>query len=260
MSAYLPLDEPIFEKGVLFGPSSASKQGIYEESETQKYALGTKWVYGDGRIFRYAKNYTTALGKALMCQTHVVETKALNVAQTAHAQVVGATDIQVLITTASAFSDNEFVGGTMWFNSTVNVGESYKIVASALDPSGDTKLNLKLETPIRVAVGATARITLAPNPWWDIVVFPTTCTGSPVGVPLIAVTASYFCWLQTGGDCPLYVDGGETAVIGNAVGHPATYATAGCGGVWQTLMPQWGYWRTVNAAAEVGCVYLILDS
>lgn len=255
----LPLRVNTFETSTLFGPTASSKQGIYEESATQNYALGTKWVYGDGRTFRYALNGATALGKAKMTQTQVVETKLLEIAQTSHAQVVDVDDVTVLVTTASAVAADSLVGGTLWFNKVGNMGESYRIIASALRPGSDTLMDLKLETPIRAAVVATSEASLCPNPWYKVVVFPTTTTGSATGVPLIAVTANYYFWAQTGGDCPIYVDSDETAVIGNLAGPPASYATAGAAGVWVTLTQLWGTWRTVNAADEVGLIDLWLD-
>jgi hypothetical protein len=240
------------------GPFSASKQSPYEESAAQKYELGTKWVYGDGRIFRYAKNGGVALGKAKMTQTQVVETKLLEVAQTAHAQAAGVRDITVLVTTGSALAENALAGGTLWANKINQLGDSYRIVASKLQ-STDTLLDLKLETPIRTALLATTELSIAPNKYYGVVVFPTTTTGSPTGVPLIDVSIGYYFWSQTGGDAPLYVDSGETAVIGNLVGPPGTYAVPGAGGVWVTLTCPWGSWRTVNAADEVGLVDLWLD-
>jgi len=255
----LPLRVNAFEMSTLFGPTASSRQGIYEESSTQNFALGTKWVYGDGRTFRYALNGGVALGKAKMTQTQVVETKLLEVAQTAHTQVVGAEDITVLVTTASAIVGDSLVGGTLWFNKVGNMGESYRIIASALRPGSDTLLDLKLETPIRTAIVATSEASLCPNAWYKVVVFPTTTTGSAAGVPLIDVTIGYYFWAQTGGDCPIYVDSSETAVIGNLAGPPAAMAVPGAAGVWVTLKQLWGTWRTVNAADEVGLVDLWLD-
>lgn len=259
MSCSLPLKLSVQEKGLLVGPAASGRWGPYDETSDQKFALGTKWVFGDGRIFRYFRNGATALAKALMTQTQVVETKLLEIPQTAHAQVVGATNINVLVTTASAIVKDALVGGTMWCNKIANMGESYRIIASELDTT-DTILHLTLETPIRAAIGATTEVSLCPNPWYKVVVFPTSATGMATGVPLVSITAAYYGWLQTGGDCPLTVDSSETAVVGNLCGLPAADAVAGAGGVWQTLFPPWGVWRTVNAADEIGIVYLILDN
>jgi len=260
---YANLVTPTFERGIRFGPQACPEQGIYEESETQQYALGTKWVYGDGRVFRYAKNGAVALGKALMTQTQVIETKFVGIAQTGHAQTLGATEITVLVTTASALAENALVGGTLWCSSVGNMGESYKIVASRLDAT-DTLLHLSLETPLRAAIAATTKISIAPNKHYGVVVFEAVAaanqTGSATGIPLIAVTASYYCWLQTGGDAPIYVDTDENPAIGDLCGPPDTYAVAGAGGVWKTLSQFWGTFRSDNVFDEVGLVGLWLDT
>jgi len=261
MSNLLPLQVSTFECGVIYGPASAPKQTVYEESETQKYALGTKFVCDNGTIYRYAKNGAAALTKAHMTQTQVVAAAyILEVAQTGHAQVVGAQNIITLVVTGSSLARNSLDGGTLWANKTGNLGESYKILSSALRPGSDTLLDLVLETPIRVAIAADTEVSISPNYWYGVVTMPIAAkTGSPAGIPLINVTASYYFWACTGGDCPIYIDTDEVAIIGNTVGYPATYEVAGCGGVWQTLMPIWGIWRTVNAGDEVGLIGLTID-
>ena len=40
------------------------RDGVFAESADQQFALGTKLVMSDGRIFRYAKNAATALTTA----------------------------------------------------------------------------------------------------------------------------------------------------------------------------------------------------
>jgi hypothetical protein len=260
---YANLVTPTFERGIRFGPQACPEQGIYEESSTQQYALGTKWVYGDGRVFRYARNGAVALAKALMTQTQVIATGIVAIAQTGHAQTVGATDITVLVTTGSGLAENALVGGTLWCSSVGNVGESYKILASRLDAT-DTLLHLSLETPLRAAIGATTKISIVPNKYYGVVVFEAVAavsqTGVATGIPLFAVTASYYCWLQTGGDAPLYVDTDENPAIAELCGPPDTYAVAGAGGVWVTLSQFWGTWRTDNVYDEVGLVGLWLDT
>ena len=40
--------------GLISGATGGSPQGIYEESSTQEYPIGTKREFEDGRVFRYA--------------------------------------------------------------------------------------------------------------------------------------------------------------------------------------------------------------
>lgn len=239
-------------------------QTIYEESETQNYKLGTRLEYqdGSGRIFRYAKAGGTALVQAKMNQSAVEESKFIAIVQTGHAQVVGATDINVLVTTGSATPENSLAGGTMVCNkvSPAVLGDTYHILASKLQAT-DTILDLKIEYPgIRNAIGATGEVSLDYNPWYASVVHPvTTATSRANGVALIPVTASYFYWSQTGGPAPLLVDTGDTVVIGAPVGVPATSAVTGAAGAAQTLRIHWGHVMSIAAADEPALVYLVLD-
>jgi hypothetical protein len=239
-------------------------QTIYDESETQNYKLGTQLIYGDGtgRKFRYAKNGGTALVQAYMTQTAVEESKFVAIVQTGYAQVAGATDITVLVTTGSATAENSLAGGMMTCNkvSPAVLGDVYHIVASKLQ-SDDTLLDLKLEFPgIRNAIGATGEVSLSYNPWYNVVVHPTTtATARAAGVPLIPVTANYYFWAQTGGPAPIIVDTGDTLTIGDPVGIAGTSAVAGAAGVRVTVQTEWGQCMSIATAAEPALVYLSLD-
>jgi hypothetical protein len=258
--------KPSFSPGIIYGDVSEPLQSIYETSATQKYALGTKLVYGDGRVFRYAKNGGTALTKGLMTQSEAQDSKMHEIAQTGHAQLEGATDITALITTGSGLTDNELAEGFLCFNKVDHLAGIYKIVASKLQ-STDTLLDLKLETPLREAVLATAEISIIKNRYADVIVVPTTgLTAAVAGVPLVDVAINYYCWLQTGGSAPMIVDTGETVVIGLPIGWPATCAVAGAvgpiaisGNAENMPVFPWGICQSVGAAAEPAFVFLMLD-
>ena len=95
------------------------------------------------------------------------------------------------------------------------------------------------------------------NPWRDGDVMPTTAEGTPTGVPLVAVTANYYCWLQTGGYAPLYVDTSETLVKGGPVGYPGTPNVAGAvGDIEAGTDATWGIAVYVATAGEVAIVDL----
>ena len=243
--------------GIIEGDVSSSKQGLYEISETQNHRIGTLWNLPDGRKARYSKA-NGALTKGLMTQSPVVETKFVAIAQTAHAQVAGATDITVLVTTGSARAENDLVGGYIVANKVNDIGGAYKIIASKLQ-STDTLLDLKLEEPLAVAWAATTEITIAPNKYRDVVVFPTTATGQATGIPLVAVTDNYFFWSMTAGSTPYVADTSNALVIGSDAGPPAT--VAGTCLLNTTLVQRWGKIEVLATAdAEAGIINLSLES
>jgi hypothetical protein len=262
------LEEAPFEKGIIDGDKGGVRQGIYEESATQNFHIGTKLVYGDGRIFRYTKNAANSLTKAKMTQCQVVETKTHEITQSDGTFAIGDRQIAMTITTAGTFVKNEFAQGWFFVNKGTAIGDIYKVLASHLsyETGGargagvdDTIMNLLLETPIRTATALTSECSLIPNRWYDVVVFPTAHTGLATGVPLLNITASYYFWAQTGGPCPVIVDTGEVVVIGNDVGSATSTAVAGACGPRVTLEQSWGNVMLVGAAAEPALIWLTLD-
>ena len=255
------MTQPItnYDNTIINGSLGEPYQSIYEVASTQQYQVGTKLEYGDGRIFRYSRA-GGAIGNALMSQQAVVETKLVAIAQTAHPQSVGATEITVLITTGATLVDDELAGGFLNVNkgAATALGDIYKIKSSKIQAT-DTLLDLVLETPIRNAIVATDEITIVPAKQSNVVVFPTTQTGAANGVALTDVADNEYFWAQTAGAAPVIVDTSETVVIGDTVGAPAAMAVAGACGVRVTLKPSWGTVMIVAAAAEPAIVDLDLE-
>ena len=247
---------------ILFGGVEQPLQSIYEESSTQKYALGQKLVYGDGRVFRYARNGAVALSKALMTSSAAISAYALEELQSTYgANIdVGDYEFDIDVTTGGTWVENEYENGFLVVNKATGIGDIYKIRANKIDASDDTLMKILLETPIRTALDATSELTFIKHPQRDVIVMPTTAEGTPAGVPLIDVTINYFCWLQTGGIAPLIVDTSETLVKGGPVGYPGTPNVAGAvGDVEAATDAIWGIAVYIATAAECALVDLKLD-
>jgi hypothetical protein len=146
--------------------------------------------------------------------------------------VAGQTYVDVTLG-ASAAVVNQYAGGYLWFNAggtTIGQGCAYKI-KSHLANAGSLALRVHLYDPLATALTATTtKASLYANPWSKVVVYPTTATNRPTGIPLITVTQStatvtYYAWLQTGGFVPLAME--TTYTIGGGVS--ATSGTAGEG-------------------------------
>ncbi len=262
------LKESPYEKGVIDGDRGEPRLGIYEQSAGQQYEMGTKLVYGDGRVFRYAKNSSAAtIVKASMTQAQVVETKTHEIVQDDYTIPLDATQIAMKITGSGTFVRNEFAAGWFFINKGTGIGDIYKVLASHQDfDSGgrgggadDTIMHLLLETKIRTALTTASEASLIPSRWYDVVVFPATHTGYAAGVTLIDITALYYFWAQTGGPAPVLVDTGETVVIGNDVGSATSVAVTGACGPRVTLEQSWGNVMLVGAAAEPALIWLTLD-
>lgn len=258
----LTLTAPCYSKELILGGWAEPKQTVFEQSATQKYELGTMlWYPHDNRKFRYAYNGGVALGKALMtCGATVVDNVQAEAQGTSGTSVeIGDQEITIDVTNASGITDNLYAGGWLTIDSSTGIGDIYKILACKLLTT--TTARLLLETPIRTAWAAGTTISLHRGRWHSVVVYPTTATQPATGIPLIAVDINYYCWLQTGGPAPCYVDTGDTIVVGEPVGKPGTHAVAGaCGVVGAGPTDEiWGTVRYVAAGGAVALIELSLD-
>lgn len=250
-----------------------SANDLFTPTVDQRFEIGTKYCTGH-RTFRYAKNAAVALTRALMTQTKVIDTHYDSEVQTgATLPTAGDRALTVIVATGglAAAVDNMFAGGTLTISYTASgvapLGDIYRIATST--QLTETTVRLELTTPIRTAWLATAKITLLPNPWYNVVVYPTTGTGMATGVPLADVAASYYFWAQTEGDAPIVVDTADTVLIGQPVGAPNSAAVAGaCGPLWydgsqagvaSLYGSTWGICRYVAAAADTAIVDLRID-
>ena len=228
-------------------------------SAVQAYPLGTKLEARDGRIWRYCKAGGTQLAAGLMGQSPAIDAKLEREAQTAHTWNLGDTVGTVLVTTGSGLTPANLAGGYMVVEDGTGEGQYYKIDTAAW-ATGDTVLTVTLDEPIRVAtVNDSSLVSLYPNPWLGIVVAPTTLTGYCVGVATGIITANHYYWAQRCGPCAMVVDGGETVVVGEAAGYPASIATPGAVGISAVTDPIWGEFMGVAAAGETALVYLRME-
>ncbi len=179
----------------------------YAESLYQQFPLGTKAIQGE-RAFRYCKNGTVALNIAAPIQQ----------AKPAHAEqdddivcgasaAIGATEIYLTSTTNLDASpngtDNDFAEGYVIVNDAGGEGQMYKIKAN--EGFATTALSkFTLYDPLTIALTiTTTELGLIRNPYYKVLATEAVVSGMPIGVPLIAVTASYWFWAQTGGPAPV---------------------------------------------------------
>jgi hypothetical protein len=242
--------ELVLEKGIIFGSNAEPKQGIYEQSETPEYLLGTKLEYNDGRVFRYARAGAVALVKSLMCQNAIADADYNNEDQTGNFPVVGDTTIVVEVATGLALivAKDFLAGGQVTVMTGSGVGDMYNIVGSQFGTT-DTNVSLVIDSPIRTTWTTSSQVGITPSLWSNTLVFATTTTGTACGVPLIAVTAGYYYWSQVEGPCPIICDATETTTVGGQVGAPATMGTAGNVGLAVTVLQKWGTAMTAESTA-----------
>ena len=193
--------EDNYSNGPFVQGDNIPKQQWYEQSATQKHMVGSKLELSDGRVFRYARAGAAALVAGDLLQSAVNGgTATYQNDLTPSAAAVGATAISVT-TVTDAITANEFTDGYLAITdggAAAGQGGLYKITTHEGGAAGALIFNI--DRPLLVAVTTSSRITIIKDPYMDVIQAPaTTPTGMCVGVPAIAVTATYYCWVQTWG-------------------------------------------------------------
>jgi hypothetical protein len=180
------------------GPQKRSgfSQGIYEISSVAKEVIGTLRVLADGRKFRYCKAGASALAAGKLGVGAAIVAAHTNQAILA-AVAIGTKQITLIVTAGTAIAADALKGGALQVNDATGEGYSYPIDTNTALTALGTEITVTLETGIKVALDTTSEFTLVHNPCYGVV--ESTTLEVPIGVPLVAVTAAYYYWAQTGG-------------------------------------------------------------
>jgi hypothetical protein len=203
------------------------KDDIYTPTSTQKYRLGTRYHKADGRTFHYAQaNATTALIAGDVIQSQVDCFVANEQQDNAIPTASAAGDDFIWVTTATDTLTEDYCKDG-WIiisdgTSAQGGGQIYQIKSHPAGAAGNIKFTLY--DKLKVLVSTSAKAGIITNPYKLTVQLPvTTGTGFVVGVAPVAVTASYYYWLQTWGMAAVLVKGALT--VGEDV--LVAYTTAG---------------------------------
>jgi hypothetical protein len=192
-----------------------SAQDARDISSTQEMALGTIGQTRDGRVYRYAKNAAVALGAGKLCinadlvANHTDQLVAV-------AAPVGSTSVSVTLG-ATAATEDQYKDGYLVINDAAGEGIAYRVVGHPAH-AGSGTLVVEIAEPIKVALTTSSNYTLKYNTWGNIIISIADQADQAVGVPNVAVTASYYCWVQTRGECPVLADEAVTKGLALTIG------------------------------------------
>lgn len=194
-------------------------QGIYEQSVTPNGVLGVVRRVG-GRTFVYSKDSGGGQSRGKLSIAATPTAAHQNVVAQA-AAVVGATVVNVTLG-ATLASLNQYADGYLCITDEDSQGVAYKIrrnPAAALS----TTLEISLYDALTTALTTSSECCLVPNRWNGNVISIADQDDTPNGVPLIAITASYYYWSQTGGPASVLADetieqGAEVTIGSSTVG------------------------------------------
>jgi hypothetical protein len=237
-------------------------QSLYEESSTQKEVLGTVMTLANGDEFVYCQAGAVALAPGKLVQSIAVdETAFANLAVDTVA--LGSNVFSVTMGTGGDVTANQLKDGYLHVNDDTGEGHIYRIhsntAAAAAAASSVTIYGANL-----LALGANATVTVTQSKYKGVIVHPSPPTTALVGVPLFAITASYYFWAKKRGYATVLADG--ALVAGKMV--TASDATDGAvevvqtslsgGAVTLTMLQPVGVCVTINATTEYALIDLRL--
>jgi hypothetical protein len=200
-------------------------EDLYEDSAVQMHKLGQLGIDQWGNRYRYVKAGGTALVVGNLLQEPAEDTQFVSMTPYA-AAAIGATEVQVTNGTTTVTA-GMFDGGFLTVSVTPGLGQMFRIVSHTTGVSGAT-ITYTLDRPLKVALTtAASKVSVRKNPYNGVIQSPvTTMTGGPVGVAIVALTASYYGWIGTGGDFPVLFDTGDNTA-NDKLGIEASAAVAG---------------------------------
>lgn len=178
-----------------------------------KTFIGEKFISSDGREFVLVSAGAVSLASGKLMQSAALIADHQNMATSTAA--AGDTTVTVTLG-ATAVTANQYAGGFVTFNAGTGAGQTLRI-ASHPAANGSATLVLTLEDAIVTATNSgSTKSSLAPNPYADIIVHPTTSTNSPAGVTLYPISATLIGFIQTKGQIACLNDAGTTIGLGIA--------------------------------------------
>lgn len=223
-------------------------QDIYSGSAEPITFLGD-CIQDGTRKFRYAKmGGSTAGVTATMYAGPADVDNHKEVVQTGFTAEIGQTkDVQVALT-GTAPTANQYDDGWLLVNKGTGLSQMRQIKSH---DDGTAPCKVQLYSGFNVASAETSEMTLVASPYRAVVAIPTTRIMTAVGVCLFICSVNEYLWLQTRGYAPVVVDTGESLVLGEPAGYPASPAVDGaCGPVAADTDEAWGTCAVVGAAAE----------
>lgn len=210
------IDCDIIHGGLLVG---GSEQGLYEQSATPNYLVGTRRISPDGRVYRYARatNVIAATQFGLKFWAEIGD--GIGYTAPKQTQEVGDTTIKVDSGKGEAgVAKDELVGGYVIIHTGDDQYQHFRGIVANTIADADGYVTITLDAPLKVAIKVTYGVEVYPNPYASVRV---SSAGAPdcgapdeyssvAGMPNVKTTvANQYIWIQTWG--PIWVNPHGTA-------------------------------------------------
>jgi len=261
-----------------------SPADVKKETTVQYHPLGTRLVLADGRVFRYAKNISTALALGKLCSASLADSDEFEDLTPLAAVTTAATNATITVdysTASQTMAANKFKDGYMFVNVGTGAGQIIQIKqqdAGGSTADGTVKVYFEDENYLSVALdSSSSKVGFVQNPYDGVTVCPVATAGvstqMPIGVTTFTVSLGsstpYYFWLQTWGPCavlsgdtPAVGESQRTASSSGAAGEIMSYqvATSATGNGAKIDLPQIGIILAGSADAEYNMVFLTLSA
>ena len=187
------------------------------ETSSQKHKLGTRATTPDGRVFYYAENSGTAIDHAGYLVDGIAAVAAHDMDLAFTATSAGATS--ATSGTSLTVTKDQYKDGYIYINDGPGQGEIYQVKSNtAVSSATGLSITIDEEDGFATALTTSSLFGLMYNPYKDIKIIDGdgTMTTGVLGVTTTAVTADYFCWIQTAGPASVRL-GAQVGIVGDAL-------------------------------------------
>lgn len=188
------------------GTRQLSSQDVRSTSTTKQEQYGAVGVTPDGRVYRYVGADSTGLSIGKLAVMPAKVAAHTNVALDSTSPVaVGSASIIVTIATTAITAD-QYSEGFAVINDGTGKGCAYRIAGHTTITSAGGAVTLFLDEPIKTALAtADSKVVLVASPFSGV--GHSTTLANAAGVANLAIAASAFGWVQSGGILGVLSDG-----------------------------------------------------
>lgn len=206
---------------------------LREVTSTKTQTLGSVGRTADGRVYRYAKAGASDLAPGKLAVNSDLNADVTNKTIAASA-AIGAKS--VVIDAGGAIVADAYADGFLTINDATGEGITYAVSGNT-GVSGAGEVTVSLKEPLKVAVTVdVSEATLKASPFSGLVISATDQADLPVGVPNVTITAGYFGWVQTQGECAVLADEAVTKGLALTTGTGVAGAVEAYDGVGEHII------------------------
>lgn len=224
-----------------------------ETSSVRQHRLGEKYTDEYQNTYRYIKAGASnlAVGKLL-----VNADADSNVVNKTVARTYAAGETSIVVDAAGTVVADAYVDGTVTISDATGEGINYRVSGNT-GVTGAGEITLTLAQPLKTALTIdVSEYTLTKNLFDSVVISATDQADMAVGVPNIAIAASEFGWVQTGGTCAVLADEAVTRGLALTIGTGTAGAVEALDAAGE---PQIGVARDTLVDTEYTSVFLTID-